>query len=137
MFAETLPEVAVIVVVPAVRAVDNPLPSTVATAVLEELQVTEWVTSWVVPSERVPVAVNCWVVRSGMLGLAGVTAMEDKTEEVTIRMVPPETAPEVAVMIVEPGVRPLAKPVMLTVAIAVLDDSQIACVVISLVVPSE
>ena len=94
------------------------------------------VTSWVVPSEKVPVAVNCSVVPPGTLGLAGVTAMEDNAE-VTIRVVPPETAPEEAVMIVVPAVRPLAKPVMLTVATSVLDDSQVACVVISLVVPSE
>ena len=134
--AETPPEVAVMVVVPAVRAVANPLLSTVATAVLEELQVTEMVTSWVVPSEKVPVAVNCSVVPPGTLGLAGVTAMEDNAE-VTIRVVPPETAPEEAVMIVVPAVRPLAKPVMLTVPTAVSDDAQVARAVISLVVPSE
>jgi hypothetical protein len=137
VFAETSPEVAVMVVVPAVTAVASPLLSTVATAVLEELQVTEMVTSWVVPSEKVPVAVNCWVVPPGTLGLAGVTAMEDKVAEVTIRVVPPETSPEVAVMIVVPAVRPLAKPVRLTVATAVLDDPQVARAVISLVVPSE
>ena len=135
-FAETSPRVAAMVVVPGVRAVASPLLSTVATAVLDELQVTEMVTSWVVPSEKNPVAVNCWVP-PGMLGLAGVTTMEDKAVEVTIRVVPPETAPEVAVMIVVPAVRPLARPVMLTVATSVLDDSQVACVVISLVVPSE
>lgn len=137
VFAETSPEVAVMVVVPAVTAVASPLLSTVATAVLEELQVTKMATSWVVPSEKVPVAVNCWVVPPGTLGLAGVTTMEDKVAEVTIRVVPPETSPEVAVMIVVPAVRPLAKPVTLTVATAVSDDLQVARAVISLVVPSE
>ena len=124
MFAETSPEVALMVVVPGVRAVASPFLSTVATAVLDELQVTEMVTSWVVPSEKNPVAVSCWVP-PGMLELAGVTTMEDKAVEVTIRVVPPETGPEVAVMIVVPGVRPLAKPVMLTVATSVLDDCQV------------
>ena len=54
-----VPAVAVIVVVPAVRPVASPLVFIVATAVLDELQLTCVVTSWVVPSEKVPVAVNC------------------------------------------------------------------------------
>ena len=59
MFTEINPEVAVMVVVPAVRAVARPLRLTVATEVSDELQVTCVVISWVVPSEKVPVAVNC------------------------------------------------------------------------------
>ena len=59
VFTEINPEVAVMVVVPAVRAVARPLLLTVATEVSDELQVTCVVISWVVPSEKVPVAVNC------------------------------------------------------------------------------
>jgi hypothetical protein len=33
---------------------------------------------WLVPSEYVPVAANCWVAPTGTLGLAGVTAMEER-----------------------------------------------------------
>ena len=56
--AEMAPKAEVMVVVPAVRAVTRPLPLIVATAVLLEAQVTELVTSCVVPSEKVPMAVN-------------------------------------------------------------------------------
>jgi hypothetical protein len=58
VLAEMAPKVAVMVVVPAVRAVTRPLPLIAATAVLLEVQVTELVTSCVVPSEKVPMAVN-------------------------------------------------------------------------------
>jgi hypothetical protein len=55
---EILPEAAVIVAVPAVTAVARPLLFTVATEVLDELQVTCVVISWLVPSEYVPEAAN-------------------------------------------------------------------------------
>jgi hypothetical protein len=48
---EILPEVAVMVEVPAARAVAKPLLLTVATEVLDELQVTCVLISWLVPSE--------------------------------------------------------------------------------------
>jgi hypothetical protein len=134
---ETVPEVAVMVVVPAVRAAARPLLLTTATVVLEELQVTCVVISWVVPSEDVAVAVNCWVVATDMTGLAGVKDMEDWLAEVTVRVVLPETVPEVAVMVVVPAVRAVARPLLLTVATKGLDELQVTCVVISWIVPSE
>ena len=73
---EILPEVAVMVAVPAATAVARPLLLTVATDGLDELQMTCGVTSWFVPSEYVPEAVNCWAFPTGKLGLAGVTDME-------------------------------------------------------------
>ena len=48
---EILPEVAVMVAVPAVMAVARPLLLTVASEVLDEVQVTWVVISWLVPSE--------------------------------------------------------------------------------------
>ena len=137
VFTKIVPEVTVMVVVPAVRAVARPLLLTVATAVLDELQVTEIFTSWVVPSEKVPVAVNCWVAPPGTLGLAGVTAMEDRVAEVTVRVVLPATVPEVAVMVVVPAEAAVARPVLLTVATDGLDEVQVTCVVISKLVVSE
>ena len=60
---ETPPEVEVMVVVPAPTPVASPFKPNVlliwATAVLDELQITERVMSCVVLSENVPVAVNC------------------------------------------------------------------------------
>ncbi len=51
VFPEILPKVAVMVVVPAATAVARPLPSTVTTDELEEIQVTCVVKSLVVPLE--------------------------------------------------------------------------------------
>ncbi len=53
------PKVAVMVTVPAATAVARPMPLTVATDVFDELQATCVVISKLVPSEYVPVAVNC------------------------------------------------------------------------------
>jgi hypothetical protein len=77
---EMLPEVAVIVVVPAETGVTFPLEPavllTVATDAANELQVTDDVIFCVLPSEKIPVAVNCSVVPRAMLGLVGVTSMD-------------------------------------------------------------
>ena len=137
MLAEMVPKVAEMVVVPAVRAVTKPLALIVATAVLLEVQVTRLVTSCVVPSEKVAMAVNCGVVPWGKVGLAGVTVMEDRVAVVTVRVVPPETSPKVAVMIVLPAARPLAKPLLSTVATAVLEDRHVTNVVMSSVGATE
>jgi len=75
-FPETVPTVAVMVVVPAARAVARPLLPTVATVELEELQETWVVISPLGPTSNVPVAVNCWVAPTDMVAVAGLTAME-------------------------------------------------------------
>ena len=67
MFPETVPEVAVMVAVPAATAVTTPLLLTVATDGFDELQVTCVVISLIVPSEYMPVALNCCVTPAGML----------------------------------------------------------------------
>ena len=51
VFPEILPEVAEIVDVPTATAVARPLLFTVATDILDDLQVTCMVISWLVPSE--------------------------------------------------------------------------------------
>jgi len=134
---EILPEVAVMVVVPPVMAVARPLLFTVATEGWDELQVTCGVISTLVPSEYVPVAANCWMTATGMLGFAGVTVMEDRVAEVTVRVVLPETLPVVAVMVAVPIATVLARPLLFTVATEGLDELQVTCMVISLVVPPE
>jgi hypothetical protein len=73
---EILPKVAIMVEVPAATPVASPVLLTDPTDVLDKLQITCVVISWLVPSEYVPVAVNCLVTPTGMLGLAGVTAIE-------------------------------------------------------------
>ena len=125
VFPEILPEEPAMVAVPGEAAVARPLLSTVATAVLDDLQVTCVVIPLVVPSEYVPEAVNCWVFPAGVVGLAGVMDMEDRVAGVTARVVFPETLPEVAVIVAFPPVTAVASPLLLTVATAVLDDLQV------------
>ena len=59
VFPEILPEVAEMAAIPAATALAKPLLLTVATEVLDELQVTCVVISWLVPSENMPEAANC------------------------------------------------------------------------------
>jgi hypothetical protein len=134
---EILPWVAVMVTAPAVTAVAKPLVSIWAHDVSDELQVTCAVISSVVPSEYVPMAMNCRLTPTGMLGAVGVTAMEDRVAAVHVRAVLPEILPWVAVIIAVPTVKVVARPVLLMVATDVLDERQMTCVVISRLVPSE
>ena len=134
---EIVPKVAVMVAVPAARAVANPVLLTVAVDGLEELQVTCLVMSKLVPSEYAPEAANCWVAPKGILGLARVTDMELRVAEVTIKAVTPAVLPEVARMIAVPAVTAVPRPLPLTGAITGLDELQATCVVISWLDPSE
>lgn len=54
------------------------------------------------PSVNVPVAANWSVVPRGMLGIAGVTAIETNAAGVTVSVVEPLIEPEVAVTVVPP-----------------------------------
>jgi len=72
-----------------------------------------------------------------MLGLAGVTAMEDRVAAVTVRAVFPEMLPEAAAMVAVPAAAGVARPLLLTVATEVLDEVQATWVVILYFVPSE
>ena len=104
---DTPANVAVIVVEPAAVEVANPLePAALliaATPVLDELQVADAVRSCVVLSEKVPVAVNCFVVPCAMLGLVGVIAMDKSVAGVTVKVVDPEMLPDAAVIVVDPA----------------------------------
>ena len=139
-----LPEAAAMVTVPIERAVARPLLLIVATNVWDELQATCVVILWLVPSEYVPVAVNCWVTPTGTLGLTGVTDIEDRVAGVTVRMVLPMEPPfmeplhvtEVAVMVVVPTEMAMARPLLLTVATDVFDELQVTSMVISRIVVS-
>jgi hypothetical protein len=132
-----LPEVAEMIAVPAATAVARPPLSTVATAVFDERQVTCVVMTWLVPSEYVPVAVNCWVIPRVKLGVAGVTTMDARVAELIVKVAAPEALPEKASMVAVPAATAMARPLPLTVATEVLEVPQVTCVVISLLDPSE
>jgi len=111
--------------VPVVTAVARPLPLTVAD-VSEEFHVTSVVISKLVPSEYIPMAVNCWVSPIGMLGLSGVTDMEDRVAWGTVRVVFPDLPPKEAVIVAEPVATAVARPpLLLTIATDVFDEPQV------------
>jgi hypothetical protein len=66
------------VLLPVPTPVANPVVLIIATEVLEELQVTEFVRFCVLPSLYVPVAVNCCVPPFAIDGFAGVTIIDTK-----------------------------------------------------------
>lgn len=114
------PEVAVILAEPVPTALANPCELaallTVATVVVSELHCTVFVMFCMVPLVNVPVAVNCCVVPKGMLGIAGVAAIETKAADVTFSVVEPVTDPDIAVAVVLPTATLVASPWAFTVA---------------------
>ena len=85
-------------------------------------------------------AINCFVNPFAMLGLIGVTAIDDSVAFVTVSVVVPET-PRVAVIVVEPATTDVASPLepaaLLIVATAPAEELHVTTDVISCVVLSE
>jgi len=140
----TLPAVAMIVAVPAARQDVSPLEPAalliVDTVAFEELQVTDAVRSCVVPSEYVPIAVNCLVVPFAFVGLDGLIEMDASVAGVTVRVLDADLLPKVAVIVAEPAATALISPGALTIATPAFDESQPTeavrfCVVLSEYVP--
>lgn len=133
VFPLTVPEDAVMVVVPADTPEARPDVLMVATEVAEELHVTDDVRLFVPPSVYVPVAVNCCVRPLMIEGAAGVTAMEASVAAVTVRVDVPLMDPDVAVIVVPPAAALVAKPPGLMVATLVADDVHVTDEVMSFV----
>jgi hypothetical protein len=62
-------------------------------------------------------------------GFAGVTAIDCNVAAVTVRVVEPFMAPEVALIVEVPTPVPVARPAAVMVAVAVLDELQVAVLV--------
>jgi hypothetical protein len=113
---EMPPDVAVIVVEPTLTEVARPfVPEVllmVATPVFEEFQVTDEEISCVVWSDNVAMAMNCRVVPSTMLGLAGVTVVEVMTAGVTVSVAVgfDVMLENVAAIVVVPSLTAVANP---------------------------
>ncbi len=76
------------------------------------------------------------VVPSGADGSAGVTAIETRVGDVTVKVADPEMLPDVAVIVVGPVATDVASPdEELIVAFAVTDDVHVTAVVIVCVLP--
>src|SRR6266568_1433939 len=136
---DTFPDAAVISAAPTARPLACPLlPAallTAATAGSDEIQVTEPVRSWVLPSEKIPVALNCWLSPLGRLGSVGITSMAVRVADVTVSGALPVLPPKDAVMTAEPAataeVNPLDSGALLTDATVVSELLQVAAAVSS------
>ncbi len=108
-----------------------------AVAPLPVDQVAWVVTSRVLLSEKVAVALNCWVRPIATVGSAGVTVMEERVAAViVIEAVTGELDPRVAEIVAVPAATPVTTP-ELTVAIEVSELDQFAESVASTVCPFE
>jgi hypothetical protein len=92
-------------------------------------------------SEKVAVAVNCCVNPREIVGVTGAIAREVAVAEVTVNVVFPLIAPEVAVMVVVPGPAPRANPsvgaVLLIVATDESEEDQLTLAVMFCLLLSE
>ena len=93
-------------------------------------------------SEKVPVAVNCSVAAIAIDGFAGVTATDSSVGALalTVRVVEPLTAPELACILLVPAATPVANPPAVIVATVVVCELQVTepvkfCVELSEKVP--
>ena len=108
--------VAVIVIVPAARPVAVPLePAALLIDATGDdagwvCHVTDAVRFCVLPSENVPVAVNCCVLLTIMLVFAGVTAMDTSVAGVTVRVAEADTPYNAAVIVAVPEATEDANP---------------------------
>lgn len=121
--------------VPVVSAEAIPIAVMDATDVFDEAHATEEVRSGVLPSLKVPVAVNACCAPAGTVGLTGVTEIDTSAAAVTVSVAEPEIEPEEALMVVLPVPTLAALPVDEMVAMLVADEDQFTLVVMLLVLP--
>ena len=125
----TPPEFPPIVAVPEPLAVANPPMlgafAIVATLAEEELQCVVNVMSCVVPSLKEPVAVNCCVLPTVTLGVAGVIASETNVPVPTVKVAVPVRPDAVAEIVTVPLFFPCARPELRIEAIFGLEDFQL------------
>jgi hypothetical protein len=119
------PKSALIVLLPVATLVSRPWLLMVAAAGFEEVQTTEAVTSCVLLSLNVPVALNCFVVPTAMVEFAGVTAIEIKVAPEIVSDAVPLTDPALAVIVATPVPTLVARPVESTVAMEEDEEDQV------------
>lgn len=118
---------AVIVALPALMAETTPKVETVASAVLEEVQVACEVTSFVEESLYVAVAVICSVPPAFTEEVDDVTATPVTVRLVTVRPSLPDLPLKVAVIVAAPLATPVTRPAVETVASLVFEEVHVAC----------
>jgi hypothetical protein len=132
---DTGPRVARTTVEPARIALAEPPVAMIATEGSEVDQVASAVTSWVVKSEKCPIAVKATGAPAGTTGSSGATVIALRIASVTV-IVAVEVRPESdAVITAVPEAFPVTMP-SLTTAIEASDDDQVAAPVTSYTEPS-
>lgn len=114
--------VAVMVDVPLATLKISPDVLTVTNPCAEELQDTVLETSCVVPSLNEPEAVNCSDIPWAIVTFGAPIVIETREAEVTVTFVEPEIAPEAALIVAEPGARPITLPEVLTLAVMGVEE---------------
>jgi hypothetical protein len=132
----TVPEDAVIIAEPAPTPVARPVALIVAKFVALELHVTLFVISVVLPSEKIPLAVNDCVWPVAMEAVAGVMTIDANWAAVTVAVAEPFVDPIVAVMVELPADTPVTNPDEFTAAYAVLSEFHVTWLDTSCEVPS-
>ena len=132
---ETEPEVAVTVEVPAPTPVAEPSALTVTT-LEDEVDHVTLVRSWVLPSSKLPTAVNCSAVPAAMVGTAGLTVIEVRCAATTVNVDVSVNVPRVAVILLEPAATVVTVPELLTVATDDDDELHVTPVDKSALLPS-
>jgi hypothetical protein len=113
-----------------------PVALTVAMSGFELTQITESVRSWVLPSEKVPVADICWLSPALRLRLDGVIAIEVSTASVITMETGVDAPPRLTVKVADPAPTAVSLPFALTAATAELELEYVALVVTFCEVPS-
>lgn len=131
----TEPEVAVIVDVPAPTPVPKPAEVIVATLV-DELDQVRFVNNCVLPSSKLPTALNCRVVPAAIDCTGGVTAIDVRCAATTVRVDESLSAPRAAVMFVVPAARVVTTPAEFTVATDVSEELHVTPADKSALLPS-
>jgi hypothetical protein len=112
----------------------------IATVASDELQLTTEVTSCMLPSVYVPVAVNCWLVPSAIAGVCGLIAIDISAAGFTVSVAAALTPFELIPIVVVPVPSVLANPavpaVSLIVATVAVVELQCPLCVTSCVLPS-
>jgi len=131
----TEPEVAVIVDVPEPTPVPTPA-EVIVTTLVEELDQVRFVNSCVLPSSKLPTALNCRIVPAAIDCSAGVTAIDVKCAATTVKVEESLNAPIVAIMFALPAAIVVTTPAALTVATDVSEDVQVTPADKSALLPS-
>ena len=131
------PDVAVIVVVPCATPLARPALLMLPKLGLEEVQAAVFVKSIVLPSVKIPVAVNCCLPPTRIENWDGATLIDAIVGATTVTFAEPSTNPKIALIAKLPWDRPVTTPVLLTLTVFTPSSAfQATEDVKSLVVPS-